>query len=83
MRRRKKMLEDLDRNIRDHLERETQDLIDRGMPPAEAHYAVLRKFGNVTRFEGRDAGSLEHGLARAMGAGCSLRHSLCYGEVRD
>ena len=40
-------LSDLDADIRDHIERETQDNIERGMPPAEARYAALRKFGNV------------------------------------
>ena len=43
------MLEDLDQDIRDHIERETQDNIERGMPPEEARYAALRKFGNVTQ----------------------------------
>ena len=51
MSRRKRMLDDLDQDIRDHLERETQDNIERGMPPEEARYAALRKFGNVTRFK--------------------------------
>jgi hypothetical protein len=49
MRRRKRMLEDLDHDIRDHVERETLDNMERGMSPDEAHYAALRKFGNVTR----------------------------------
>src|ERR1700728_442293 len=49
MTRRKRMLADLDQDIRDHLERETQDNIDRGMSPEDARYAALRKFGNVTR----------------------------------
>ncbi len=49
MRRRKRMLEELDQDIRDHIERETQDNIERGMPPEEARYAAMRKFGNVTR----------------------------------
>ncbi len=49
MSRRKRMMEGLDRDIRDFIERETQDNIERGMPPEEAHYAALRKFGNVTR----------------------------------
>src|SRR5262249_15640275 len=47
--RRKRMLQDLDRDIREHLAMETQDNIERGMSPQEAHYAALRKFGNVTR----------------------------------
>ena len=49
MNRRKRMMEDLDQDIRDHIERETQDNIERGMPPDEARYAALRKFGNVAR----------------------------------
>jgi putative ABC transport system permease protein len=43
------MMEDLDRDIRDHIERETEDNIARGMTPEEARYAAFRKFGNVTR----------------------------------
>jgi len=49
MRRRKQMMEDLDQDIRDHIERETQDYIERGMSPEEARYAAVRKFGNVTQ----------------------------------
>jgi len=49
MTRRKKMLGDLDQDIREHIERETQDNIDRGMSPEEARFAAVRKFGNVTR----------------------------------
>jgi predicted permease len=49
MRRRKRMLQELDEDIREHLDRETQDNIERGMTPEEARYAALRKFGNVTR----------------------------------
>ena len=43
------MMEDLDQDIRDFIERETQDNIERGMSPEEAHYAALRKFGNAVR----------------------------------
>ncbi len=46
---RKRMLEDLDQDIRDHIARETQDNIDRGMSPEEARYAALRKFGNISQ----------------------------------
>jgi predicted permease len=49
MNRRKRMMQHLDEDIRDFIERETQDNIERGMPPEEARYAALRKFGNVTR----------------------------------
>jgi predicted permease len=49
MRRRKQMLQDLDQDIRDHIERETQDNIDRGMSREDARYAAMRKFGNVTQ----------------------------------
>ena len=49
MKRSKRMLNDLDKDIRDHIEKETQDNIERGMPPEEARYAALRKFGNVAQ----------------------------------
>src|ERR1700722_3500797 len=49
MRRRKRMLEELDQDIRDHIERQTLDNVERGLPPEEARYAAMRKFGNVTR----------------------------------
>src|SRR5580698_3763658 len=49
MKRRKRMLDELDEDIREHLAAETQDNIDRGMSPEDARYAALRKFGNVTR----------------------------------
>ena len=47
--RRERMMEDLDQEIRDFIEHETQDNIARGLPPEEARYAALRKFGNVTQ----------------------------------
>lgn len=46
---RKRMLNDLDREIEEHIALETQDNIDRGMSPEEARYAALRKFGSVVR----------------------------------
>jgi putative ABC transport system permease protein len=45
----KRLLEDLDQEIREHIELETRENIDRGMAPEEARYTALRKFGNVTR----------------------------------
>ncbi|MGD0124509.1 MAG: permease prefix domain 1-containing protein [Terriglobia bacterium] len=50
-RRRKRMMDDLDQDIRDFIARETQDNIERGMSPEDARYAALRKFGNVTQVE--------------------------------
>src|SRR5579872_2961141 len=49
MSRRKKMMDELERDIREHIERETQDNIARGMSPDEARFAAQRKFGNVRR----------------------------------
>jgi len=49
MTRRRRMLEDLEQDIKEHIERETQDKIDRGMSAEEARYAALRKFGNAAR----------------------------------
>ena len=40
-------LDGLDQDIRDHLERETQDNIERGMTPEDARNAARRAFGNV------------------------------------
>src|SRR3984885_13620020 len=51
MSRRNRMLDDLEQDIRDHIEIEIRDNIARGMPPDEARYAALRKFGNVTRVQ--------------------------------
>ena len=51
MKRLKRLLNDLDQDIRDQIERETQDNIERGMPAEEARYAALRKFGNVTQVQ--------------------------------
>src|SRR6202142_3680114 len=49
MSRRKRMLENLEQDIREHIAIETQDNIDRGMAPEEARFAAIRKFGNVRR----------------------------------
>ena len=40
-------LDGLDADIRDHIERETQDNIARGMASDEAREAALRAFGNI------------------------------------
>jgi predicted permease len=51
MRRRKRMLEGLEQDIRDHIEKETEDNLERGMSGEEARRAAMRKFGNVTRLK--------------------------------
>ena len=43
------LLDGLDQEIRDHIDRETAENIDRGMPPDDAKYAAVRKFGNIAR----------------------------------
>jgi putative ABC transport system permease protein len=48
MMRHKRALADLDDDIRDHIDRETHENMERGMSPEDARYAALRKFGNVT-----------------------------------
>jgi predicted permease len=47
--RRKRMLDGLDQEIRDHIQRDVEENLDRGMSPDEARRAALRKFGNVAR----------------------------------
>jgi putative ABC transport system permease protein len=45
----KRLLNDLDREMREHIELATQENMTRGMTPEEARHAALLKFGNVTR----------------------------------
>jgi predicted permease len=47
MRRRRRALDSLDEDIRDHIERETRDNLDRGMAPDEARRQAWLKFGSV------------------------------------
>ncbi len=51
MKLRKRALDELDEDIREHIERETQDNVERGMTPEEARFAALRKFGNLTQIK--------------------------------
>jgi len=44
----RKPTDDLGEEIRAHLEMEEQENLESGMSPEEAHYAALRRFGNVT-----------------------------------
>jgi len=46
--RRRTPVDDLEEEIRSHLAMEEQENLESGMPPDEAHYAALRRFGNVT-----------------------------------
>ena len=43
----KRALDDVDEDINDHIERQTQDNIDTGMAPEEARRQAMLKFGNV------------------------------------
>ena len=43
----RRVLDALDDDIRDHIERETRDNLDRGMTPEEARRQAILKFGNV------------------------------------
>ncbi len=43
-----KPVNDLEEEIRSHLQMEEQDNLESDMPPDVAHYAALRRFGNVT-----------------------------------
>jgi predicted permease len=47
--RRKQTLRELEQDIAEHLEREAEDNIGRGVSPEEARHAARRKFGNVSR----------------------------------
>jgi hypothetical protein len=43
------MENDIERDLRDHIEMETCDNIERGMSPEEARCAAVRRFGNPMR----------------------------------
>jgi predicted permease len=45
---RRRALQNLDQEIHDHIQRETQENIDHGMSAEEARLAAVRRFGNVT-----------------------------------
>jgi hypothetical protein len=47
----RRQLKSLKEDIRQHIEIETQDNLDRGMSPEEARRTALLKFGNPTRIE--------------------------------
>ncbi len=47
----RRMEDELDRDIREHLEMEIRDNLERGMSPEAARAAALRKFGNVARIK--------------------------------
>jgi predicted permease len=49
VKRRDRMMDDVDQDIRNHIEIETQDNVGRGMSPEDARHAALLKFGNVSR----------------------------------
>jgi putative ABC transport system permease protein len=63
-------LEDLDREIRDHIEAETHENVARGMSEEEARTAAIRKFGNVARVK-ENVRAVDSGLARSAAAGCA------------
>ncbi|HEX5412699.1 MAG TPA: ABC transporter permease [Terriglobia bacterium] len=50
---RRRAADDLGEEIRAHLALEERENRERGMPPDEAHYAALRRFGNVTQAQER------------------------------
>src|ERR671930_1723477 len=47
--RRSRVEEEIDEELRYHVERQTGELIARGMDPAEARYAALRDMGGLER----------------------------------
>ena len=51
MKRRKQILSELESDIREHIARETEDNIARGVSPEEARRRAFLKFGNITRIK--------------------------------
>lgn len=52
MRRRKRALDSLDQDIRDHIESDVQENIERGLSPREARRQAVLRFGNVCPSQG-------------------------------
>jgi putative ABC transport system permease protein len=83
MKRGRRALDGLEDEIRDHVERETQDNIDRGIAPEEARRLALVRFGNVA-LAGEDARAewgwapLDHLLQDARYAARALRRRPAY-----
>ena len=67
---------DMDAEMRDHLERATQRLIERGMSPQQARIEARREFGNLTLLqeEARDARGSRWVEALAGDVRFALRH---------
>ena len=73
MERRKRALDGLDQDIRDHIERETQDNVDRGMAPEEARRQAMLRFGNVALITEDTQRRLGLAIARRHPPGFPLR----------
>jgi macrolide transport system ATP-binding/permease protein len=71
---RSKPVDDLEEEIRSHLEMEEQENLESGMPPDEARYAALRRFGNVTLAQERSREMWGWNWAEALWQ--DLRYSL-------
>jgi putative ABC transport system permease protein len=50
---RNRRYDDVSASIREHIEQRTEELIDEGMPPAQAGQTARREFGNLTLIEER------------------------------
>jgi putative ABC transport system permease protein len=79
-------LDDLDRDIRDHLDAETADHVARGMSEAEARAAAIRKFGNVTKIKEDVRGVwvprwIDHLRQDARDAGRQLRRNPAFTAI--
>src|ERR1700693_816446 len=66
MRLRRRMESEIDSDIRDHIEAETRENIQRGMPTEEARAAALRKFGNTLRIAAETRAVWRSGWAERM-----------------
>ena len=66
MSRRRRMLKDLDQDIRDHIASETQENIERGMSTDEARSSGPAQIRQRNQSHRRDTGSVELPLVRAV-----------------
>jgi predicted permease len=69
----RKPVDDLEEEVRSHLEMEEQENLEFGLPPDEAHYAALRRFGNVALVQERSRNMWRWNSLE------TLWQDLCYG----
>ena len=67
--RRDRLDAELDEELRDHIDRQIEDNMFRGMSPEEARVAAMRRFGNPALLRNRPA---QHGAGTDSSSACAI-----------